>query len=263
MPEKARGYKKRKKGGMKMEMKRKGNRSKTGIREIRMTKGFLKYALGSCLIEIGDTRVLCAVSQEERVPFFLRDTESGWLTAEYALLPASTSERSQRNSNLTGRSQEIQRMIGRSLRGVLDLKKIGERTIYVDCDVLQADGGTRTAAVTGAFVALVEGLSKLKKAGMLRLPLLRDYLAAVSVGIVHGNRFVDLDYQEDSSASVDLNVVMTGNGEFVEIQGTAEGVPFSRKELDSLLEIAGEGIREIIEMEKGVLRDEIQFLLGN
>lgn len=245
-----------------MDIKRKGRRGESGMREVKITKGFLKYALGSCLMEIGDTRVLCAVNQEEKVPFFMRDMQSGWLTAEYALLPSSTSERSQRSSNLSGRSQEIQRMIGRSLRGVLDLKKIGERTIYVDCDVLQADGGTRTAAVTGAFVALVEGLSKLKKANMVRLPLLRDYLAAVSVGIVYGNPLLDLDYSEDSTASVDFNVVMTGSGEFIEIQGTAEGAPFNGKELSSLLEIAGNGIREIVELEKRILKDEIAFLLG-
>ncbi|HNS31922.1 MAG TPA: ribonuclease PH [bacterium] len=246
-----------------MELKRKGKRSMSGIREVRITKGFLKYALGSCLMEMGDTRVLCAVNQEDRVPFFLRDTGSGWLTAEYALLPASTSERSQRSSNLTGRSQEIQRMIGRSLRGIIDLKKIGERTIYVDCDVLQADGGTRTAAVTGAFIALVEGLSKLKKANMVKLPLIRDYLAAISVGIVYGKHLVDLDYSEDSAASVDFNVVMTGSGEFVEIQGTAEGAPFDKNGLSSLLKIAEDGIKEIVEIEKGVLKDEIAFLLGN
>ena len=246
-----------------MERKRKGLRTSSGIREIKVTKGFLKYALGSCLIEIGDTRVLCAVSQEDKVPGFLRDTQSGWLTAEYSLLPASTSERSQRSSNLTGRSQEIQRMIGRSLRGILDLKKIGEKTIYVDCDVLQADGGTRTAAITGAFIALVEGLSKLKKTNMVQLPLLRDYLAAISVGIVYGKYLIDLDYSEDSVASVDFNVVMTGSGEFIEIQGTAEGAPFTINELHSLLSIAEDGIKEIIEMEKRILKDEIAFLLGH
>lgn len=245
-----------------MDIKRKGNRNETGIREIKITKGFLKYALGSCLMEIGDTRVLCSVSKEDRVPHFLRDTGSGWLTAEYALLPASTSERNQRSSNLKGRSQEIQRMIGRSLRGIIDLKKIGERTLYVDCDVLQADGGTRTAAVTGSFIALVEGLSKLKNANMVKLPLLRDYLAALSVGVVYGKPLLDLDYAEDSAAGVDFNVVMTGSGEFIEIQGTAEGAPFDKMELESLLSIAEKGIKEIIEIEKKVLKDEIAFLLG-
>ncbi len=245
-----------------MELKRRGNRSESGIRELKITKSFLKYALGSCLIELGDTKVICAVNQEDKVPFFLRDTGSGWLTAEYSLLPASTNQRSQRNSNLAGRSQEIQRMIGRSLRGILDLQKIGERTLYVDCDVLQADGSTRTAAITGAFIALVEALSKLKKSGKIKLPILRDYLAAISVGIVYGKHLIDLDYSEDSVASVDFNVVMTGNGEFIEIQGAAEGAPFDKKSLSSLLEISEKGIKEIIEIEREILKDEILFLLG-
>ncbi len=252
------------KGETEMELKRRGGRSFEDIREIKITKGYLKYALGSCLIEIGDTRVVCSVNAEERVPMFLKGTDSGWLTAEYSLLPSSTSERVARNSNLTGRSQEIQRMIGRSLRGVLDVKKIGERTLWVDCDVLQADGGTRTAAVTGSFIALVEALSKLKKARLVKLPLLRDYLAAVSVGIVYGNKVVDLDYSEDSSASLDFNVVMTGKGEFVEIQGTAEGHPFTEKELMELLGLAGKGIQQIVEIQKKILREnEIEFLLGH
>ncbi len=246
-----------------MEFKRRNNRSFEEIREIRITKNYLKYALGSCLIEMGDTRVVCSVNTEDRVPAFLRDTGSGWLTAEYSLLPFSTSERIPRNSNLTGRSQEIQRMIGRSLRGVLDVKKIGERTIWVDCDVLQADGGTRAAAVTGGFIALVEGLSKLKKARLIKLPLLRDYLAAISVGIVYGNKIVDLNYSEDSEAGLDFNVVMTGRGEFIEIQGTAEGHPFTEKELLELLGLAKKGIGQIIEIQKKVLKDEIELLLGN
>ncbi len=246
-----------------MELKRRGNRSLEDIREIKITKNYLKYALGSCLIEIGDTRVVCSVNSEDRVPLFLKGTDSGWLTAEYSLLPSSTSERVARNSNLTGRSQEIQRMIGRSLRGVLDVKKIGERTIWVDCDVLQADGGTRTAAVTGGFIALVEGLSKLKKARLIKLPLLRDYLAAISVGIVYGNKVVDLDYSEDSTASLDLNVVMTSKGEFVEIQGTAEGHPFTGNELTELLVLAGKGINRIVEIQRKALKDEIEFLLGH
>lgn len=246
-----------------MEIKRRAGRAFDKIREIKITKSFIKYALGSCLIEIGDTKVVCSVNSEDKVPFFLKGTDSGWLTAEYSLLPSSTSERVPRNSNLTGRSQEIQRMIGRSLRGVLDVKKIGERTLWIDCDVIQADGGTRAAAVTGGFVALVEGLSKLKKARLIRLPLLRDYLAAVSAGIVYGNKLVDLDYSEDSEASVDFNVAMTGGGEFIEIQGTAEGYPFSQEELAGLLKLADKGIKDIIEVQKRVLKDEIEFLLGH
>ncbi|HOL22057.1 MAG TPA: ribonuclease PH [bacterium] len=244
-------------------MKRRGGRGFEEMREIKITKGILKYAMGSCLIEMGDTKVLCAVNIDDKVPLFLKGTDSGWLTAEYALLPSSTSERVTRSSNLTGRSQEIQRMIGRSLRAVLDLKKVGERTIMVDCDVIQADGGTRAASITGGFIALVEALSKLKKARLIKLPLLRDYLAAISAGIVHGEKLVDLDYYEDSEAGVDFNVVMTGKGEFVEIQGTAEGSPFTEKDLMDLLRIAGSGIKSIIKIEKEVLKDDIELLLGN
>ncbi|MDD3726206.1 MAG: ribonuclease PH [Candidatus Ratteibacteria bacterium] len=244
-------------------MKRKGGRGLEDMREIRITKGILKYALGSCLIEAGDTKVLCAVNIEDKVPLFLKGTDSGWLTAEYALLPSSTSERVTRSSNLTGRSQEIQRMIGRSLRAVLDIKKIGERTVMVDCDVIQADGGTRAASITGSFIALVEALSKLKKAHLIKLPLLRDYLAAISVGIVHGEKLLDLDYYEDSEAGVDLNIVMTGKEELVEIQGTAEGHPFSEGDLISLLHIAKSGIKKIIDIEKEVLKNDIELLLGN
>jgi len=246
-----------------MEIKRRAGRAFDQTREIKITKNFIKYALGSCLIEMGDTKVVCSVNSEDKVPFFLKGTDSGWLTAEYSLLPSSTSERVPRNSNLTGRSQEIQRMIGRSLRGVLDVKKIGERTLWIDCDVIQADGGTRAAAVTGGFIALVEGLSKLKKARLIKLPLLRDYLAAVSAGIVYGNKVVDLDYSEDSEASVDFNVAMTGGGEFIEIQGTAEGYPFSQEELAGLLKLAEKGIKDIVEVQKRVLKDEIEFLLGH
>ncbi|MCX8082039.1 MAG: ribonuclease PH [bacterium] len=246
-----------------VEIKRRGGRNFEEIREMKVSKGILKYALGSCMIEIGDTKVLCAVNVEDKVPLFLKGTDSGWLTAEYSLLPASTSERVARSSNLTGRSQEIQRMIGRSLRAILDMKKIGERTIMVDCDVIQADGGTRAASITGGFIALVEALSKLKKARLIKIPLLRDYLAAVSTGIVYGNKLLDLDYNEDSEASVDFNVVMTGKGEFVEIQGTAEGYPFTEKDMMDLLRIASEGIKKIIDIQKEILKDDIELLLGN
>lgn len=246
-----------------MEIKRKSNRGYEELREIRIVRGFLKYALGSCLIEMGDTRVICAVNIEDKIPQWLKDTGSGWLTAEYSLLPSSTSERVSRNINLSGRSQEIQRMIGRSLRGIIDLKKLEERTMWVDCDVIQADGGTRTAAITGGFIAIVEALNKLRKSGNLKVPIIRDYLGAVSVGIVHGNFLLDLDYSEDFVASVDMNVVMTGSGEFVEIQGTAEGYPFKKRELEKLLSLAEKGIEKIIEIEKEMLKDEIEFLLGN
>ncbi len=246
-----------------MEMKRKGNREYDEIRELKITKNFLKYAAGSCLIEMGDTRVLCAANIEEKVPVWLKDSGSGWVTAEYSLLPSSTSERIPRNSNLSGRSQEIQRMIGRSLRGVVNLKNLGERTIWIDCDVLQADGGTRTAAVTGGFISLILALNNLKKANLIRIPVIKDYLAGISVGIVYGNYLLDLDYSEDSVASVDMNIIMTGSKEFVEIQGTGEGYAFSKKQLDTLITLAEKGIDEIIQIEKEIIKDEVKFLLGN
>ena len=246
-----------------MEMKRKGNREYDEIRELKITKNFLKYAAGSCLIEMGDTRVLCAANIEEKVPVWLKDSGSGWVTAEYSLLPSSTSERIPRNSNLSGRSQEIQRMIGRSLRGVVNLKNLGERTIWIDCDVLQADGGTRTAAVTGGFISLVLALNNLKKANLIKIPIIKDYLAGISVGIVYGNYLLDLDYSEDSVASVDMNIIMTGSKEFVEIQGTGEGYAFSKKQLDTLITLAEKGIDEIIQIEKEIIKDEVEFLLGN
>lgn len=246
-----------------MEMRRKGNRAYGEMREIKITKNFLKYAKGSCLIEIGDTKVICAVNYEDKVPQWLKDTGNGWITAEYSLIPPSTTERIPRTSLSSGRTHEVQRMIGRSLRGIVDLKRIGERTFWVDCDVIQADGGTRIAGVIGGFVALVECLNKLKNSGLIKVPVLKDYIGAVSVGLVHGNALLDLDYSEDSLASVDLNVVMTGSGEFVEIQGTAEGYPFTKKQLEDLLNLAEKGIKKIIEIEKEILKDEIMFLLGN
>ncbi|HOK56576.1 MAG TPA: ribonuclease PH [bacterium] len=246
-----------------MEIRRKGNRPYDELREIKITKGFLKYAAGSCLIEMGDTKVICAVSYEDKVPQWLKDTGNGWITAEYSLLPSSTQERIPRSTLSSGRTHEIQRMIGRSLRGVVDLKRIGERTFWVDCDVIQADGGTRVAGVIGGFIALVDCLNKLKNSGLISVPVLKDYIGAVSVGIVHNNILLDLDYSEDSLASVDLNVVMTGSGEFIEIQGTAEGYPFTKKQLDHLLTLAEKGISKIIEIEKEVLKNEIIFLLGH
>jgi len=246
-----------------MEMKRKGNRGYDEIRELKITKNFLKYAAGSCLIEMGDTRVLCAANIEEKVPAWLKDSGSGWVTAEYSLLPSSTSERIPRASNLSGRSQEIQRMIGRSLRGVVNLKNLGERTIWIDCDVLQADGGTRTAAVTGGFISLVLALNNLKKANLIRIPIIKDYLAGISIGIVYGNYLLDLDYSEDSVASVDMNIIMTGSKELVEIQGTGEGYAFSKEQLDTLIALAEKGIEKIIQIEKEIIKDEVEFLLGN
>ncbi|HOL68196.1 MAG TPA: ribonuclease PH, partial [bacterium] len=193
---------------------------------------------------------------------FLKDTGTGWVSAEYSLLPYATTTRVPRSSSQSGRSQEIQRMIGRSLRGVTVLKALGERTLWVDCDVLQADGGTRTAAVTGAFLSLTMCLFRLHRAGQVKLPVLRDYLAGISVGVVQGQPLLDLDYSEDSVAAVDFNVVMTGRGELVEIQGTGEGRPFSREELERLLNLAGEGIKKIIAMERSLLGEDKALLFG-
>jgi ribonuclease PH len=209
----------------------------------------MSFAEGSALIELGKTRVLCSVSVEDRVPAFLRESRGGWLTAEYAMLPRSTVTRSARESaqgRVSGRSQEIQRLIGRSLRAVTDLKSLGERTLTVDCDVIQADGGTRTAAITGAYVAVYQALLTLANMGVISsiMPL-KSAVAATSVGVVHGYRMLDLCYDEDFSAEVDFNVVMTSKGEFVEVQGTAEGKPFSKETVDALLAVAEKGIKEL------------------
>lgn len=216
-----------------------------GLRPVRLSPGYLKFAEGSVLVEFGDTRVLCAVSVEDRVPPFLRNTGSGWVTAEYGMLPRSTSTRSPREAaqgRIGGRTHEIQRLIGRSLRAVTDLKALGERTFTVDCDVIQADGGTRTAAITGAWVALHLALEVAVRQGLYPSVPLIDAVAAVSVGIVDGVALLDLDYAEDSSAEVDFNVVMTGAGDFIEVQGTAERRPFSRPRMDDLLDLAAGGI---------------------
>jgi ribonuclease PH len=221
-----------------------------------MTVGFVKNPDGSVLIQTGDTIVLCSAMVEEKVPPFLKGSGSGWVTAEYSMLPASTDSRSPREASkgkITGRTSEIQRLIGRSLRAVVDLKALGERTIWLDCDVLQADGGTRTASITGSFVALYLALEKLKVRGILAQNPIIDYLAATSVGIVNGVPVLDLEYVEDSAAAVDMNVVMTGRGDFVEIQGTAEGKPFSRLEMEQLLQLAEKGIRELISMQTVIL----------
>ncbi len=223
------------------------------LRKITIRRGFLKHAYGSCLIEMGDTKVICSASIEEKVPQFLKKEGKGWLTAEYGMLPASCTERIARESSKgrpSGRTQEIQRLIGRSLRSVVDLKKLGERTVWIDADVIQGDGGTRTAAITGSFIAFGEAIEKLQKGGILTESPIQDYLAAVSVGIINGKPILDLCYQEDSKAEVDMNVVMTGSGRFVEIQGTAEGKPFSKKEMDTLLLLAKKGISHLVELQK-------------
>jgi ribonuclease PH len=226
------------------------------LRDVRITRHFTRHAEGSVLVEFGDTRVLCTASVEESVPPFLRGKGEGWVTAEYGMLPRSTHTRSAREAakgKQSGRTQEIQRLIGRSLRAVTDLKALGERQITLDCDVLQADGGTRTAAITGACVALHDALSPLVAAGKLAKNPLRDFVAAVSVGIVGGVPVLDLDYPEDSSCDTDMNVVMTGRGGMVEVQGTAEGEPFTRHELDALLQLAQSGIARLIDLQRAAL----------
>ena len=228
------------------------------LRPVKITTGYLKHAEGSCLIEVGDTRVVCAVSFEDRVPIFLRGKGEGWVTAEYGMLPRATTTRSQREASRgapSGRTQEIQRLIGRSLRAVVDMKALGERTVWVDCDVIQADGGTRCASITGAFVALVEGLQVLRKKGVFATLPVRDFVAAVSVGKVGDHVLLDLKYEEDSAAEVDMNVVKTGDGRFVEVQGTAEGEPFTEDEMGELMATANEGISELVALQKKALGD--------
>ena len=230
------------------------------MRPVRIIPGFLKHPDGPVLIETGDTRVLCSAMVEERVPPFLKGSNTGWVTAEYSLLPASTETRSPREAargKISGRTSEIQRLIGRSLRGIVDLDKLGERTIWIDCDVIQADGGTRTASVTGSFVALYLALKKLKDNGTIESIPIKDYVAAISVGIVEGIPVLDLEYVEDSAADVDMNVIMTGRGDFVEIQGTGEKSVFSRQDLDALLGLAQKGIQELIALQKNILEEQI------
>ncbi len=235
---------------------RPSGRAPDALRTVRIERGFTKHAEGSVLVEFGDTRVLCTASVEEKVPPFLRGLGRGWLTAEYGMLPRSTHTRSDREAargRQGGRTLEIQRLIGRSLRAVFDLERLGERTITLDCDVLQADGGTRTAAITGAFVAAHDAVARLLADGAFERTPVRDFVAAVSVGLYEGTAVLDLDYVEDSSCDTDLNVVMTGAGGFVEVQGTAEGEPFTREQMDTLLDLAAGGIRRLIELQKSAL----------
>jgi ribonuclease PH len=235
---------------------RAGGRRADQLRPVRIQRGFTRHAEGSVLVEFGDTRVLCTASVEERVPPFLKESGRGWVTAEYGMLPRSTNTRTDREAargKQTGRTQEIQRLIGRSLRAVVDLSSLGQRTIQLDCDVLQADGGTRTAAITGSFVALHDAVALLRKKNLLAQDPIRDFVAAVSVGMHAGMPLLDLDYSEDSGSGCDMNVVMTGAGSFVEVQGTAEGEVFTRAQLDQLVELAERGIRELIAKQKAVL----------
>ncbi len=242
-------------------MTRTDGRAPADLRPTTITPGFLAHAEGSVLIEVGRTRVICTASIEDRVPPFLRNTGKGWVTAEYGMLPRATNTRTQRESTagkVGGRTQEIQRLIGRSLRSITKLNDIGERTIWIDCDVIQADGGTRTASITGGFVAMVLALGKLKQAGGINTIPVLDYVAATSVGIVGGAALLDLAYEEDSKAEVDMNFVKTGDGRFIEVQGTAEGAPFDRDALDSLLDLAGAGITALIALQ----REHVGPILG-
>ena len=239
-------------------MNRTDGRAPGELRPTKMTPAFTIHAEGSVLVEAGRTRVICTASVEDRVPPFLRNSGKGWVTAEYGMLPRATSTRTQREATagkVGGRTQEIQRLIGRSLRSIMKLNALGERTIWIDCDVIQADGGTRTASITGGFVALVLALQRMRAAGQLKtLPVL-DHVAATSVGVVEGTPLLDLAYDEDSRADVDMNVVKTGDGRFIEVQGTAEGPPFERRALDLLLELADSGIRELVEMQRAIVGD--------
>ncbi len=237
-------------------MKRADGRAWDELRPVKIIPGFQSFAEGSALIEMGYTRVLCSVSVEDRVPSFLRDSGSGWITAEYAMLPRSTTTRTPRDSSLGrigGRNQEIQRLIGRSLRAITNLTALGERTLIVDCDVIQADGGTRTAAITGAYVALHHALQTLSNMGVISSIPLKSAVAATSVGIVHSYTLLDLCYDEDCNAEVDFNVVMTSKGEFVEIQGTAEAKPFSKETIDSVLALAEKGIKQLFQAQQAAL----------
>jgi ribonuclease PH len=235
---------------------RPSQRQANQLRDIRITRNYTKHAEGSVLIECGDTKVICTASVEEKVPPHKRGSGEGWVTAEYGMLPRSTNERMGREAakgKQSGRTQEIQRLIGRSLRAVVDLQKLGERTVQIDCDVIQADGGTRTASITGAFVALHDAVSGLMQKGLVKENPLKEFIAAISVGIYQGTPVLDLDYAEDSACDTDMNVVMLGNGHFVEVQGTAEGHAFTRAEMDELLELAKAGIAQLVDKQRGAL----------
>ena len=237
-------------------MPRSFDRAASELRPVKFTRRYTKHAEGSVLVEMGHTKVLCTASVEEKVPPFLKGKGAGWVTAEYGMLPRATHTRGNREAasgKQSGRTQEIQRLIGRSLRAVTDMAVLGERQVTIDCDVLQADGGTRCASITGSMVALADAIAGLKSAGLVAGSPLRDFVAAVSVGIVGGKPVLDLDYEEDSGSDTDMNVVMTGAGHFVEIQGTAEKHPFTRAEMSSLLDLAGNGIAELIRLQRAAL----------
>jgi len=238
-------------------MPRIDGRAADQLRPVKITRNYIKYAEGSVLIEVGDTKVICTATIEEKIPPHCKESGQGWVTAEYAMLPRATAIRVQRDAargKIGGRTYEIQRLIGRALRSVVDLPKLGERTIWLDCDVIQADGGTRTASITGAYIAMLDALHYLKAKEIISEIPVNDYLAATSVGIVAGQPLLDLCYDEDSQAEVDMNIVMTGRGAFVEIQGTAEEKPFTTAQMNELLELARKGINELIAIQKEILR---------
>jgi len=231
-------------------------RRRDQIRPVKVTRNFTKHAEGSVLIEMGDTKVICTASVEEKVPPFLKGKGTGWVTAEYAMLPRATHDRSPRESvkgKQGGRTLEIQRLVGRALRAVIDTGRLGERTIWIDCDVIRADGGTRTASITGSFIALADAIAVLRKKDLLKVNPLSDYLAAISIGKVGGQVMVDLAYEEDSHAEVDLNLVMTGAGQYVEVQGTAERTPFNKKDMDEFLDLGWGAIRELVDLQKSLI----------
>lgn len=238
-------------------MTRQDGRKDNELRKIKITKDYIKYAEGSCLIELGDTKVITTATVEESVPPFLKGKGTGWITAEYGMIPRSCKTRVQREAakgKLGGRTHEIQRLIGRSMRAVVDMKVLGERTVWMDCDAIQADGGTRCASITGSFIALALALERMRKNKVLDCVPLSDYVAAVSVGILGGRPILDLDYNEDSSAEVDMNIIMTGKGRFIEVQGTAEREPFTKEDMNSLLALAKKGVDEMVVLEKKVLK---------
>ncbi|MFN7086441.1 MAG: ribonuclease PH [Burkholderiales bacterium] len=240
-----------------MNVTRPSGRRPDQLRPVRITRGYTRHAEGSVLIEFGDTRVICTASVLDRVPPHLKGRQQGWVTAEYGMLPRATGTRTDREAargKQSGRTQEIQRLIGRALRSVIDLKQLGERTIHLDCDVIQADGGTRTASITGAFVALHDAVTALLGKQLITQSPVRDFIAAVSVGVHQGVAVLDLDYIEDSQCDTDMNVVMTGSGGLVEVQGTAEGAPFTRAEMDAMLDLAEKGISELVAAQKAVLK---------
>src|SRR5437773_5112016 len=245
---------------------RSDRRQPNELRETTITPDYLMHAEGSVLIQAGNTKVICTASVEDRVPQFLRNTGKGWVTAEYGMLPRATSTRMQREASagkVGGRTQEIQRLIGRSLRSVTNLPALGERTVWIDCDVIQADGGTRTASITGAFVALALALEKMRERDVIRTIPLTDYVAATSVGIVDSEPLLDLAYEDDSRAEVDMNIVKTGDGRFIEVQGTAEALPFGRDSLNTLLDLADHGIKQLVEKQRAVVGHLINSPLAN